>query len=81
MVGVVTDKCVPLDSKEDLHTYASKRSEYIDKMAEIGVDDAIIYIITGMGGEDFYEQEKDFISNNQLGITLNDFGDELREEI
>lgn len=81
LIGVLNDKNVKLSSKDDLLTYPEKRSEYIDELMGSDIKDAIAYVLTGKSWNELYKLSKLFFNESSLGNTLNDFGEELHDEI
>lgn len=81
LITVLNDENVEVTSKEDLQNYATKRSEYIENLAEIDIDFAIIYTLTGMSWDEYRKKEHSYISDEQLSITSNDFSEELHDRI
>ncbi|MBQ9796044.1 MAG: hypothetical protein IJW36_03725 [Clostridia bacterium] len=81
LVSVLGDKNIEISSKEELLNYPVKRSEYIDELMNTKVEDAIAYILTGKKWGEFSELSNLFHGESSLENALNDFGDELQDEI
>ncbi len=81
LISALSDKNIDVEDKQDLQNYTAKRSEYIDKLAETNLNAAIIYMFTGLELEDYLQKDSIFFRDDQLSITLDDFSQELQEEI
>lgn len=81
LTTVLNDKYIPIESKEELQEYPQKRTEYIDKLSQEDLDSAIIYTITGLQKEEYFEKEGLYFKDIQLDQTMTDFSEELQEEI
>jgi len=80
-ISALNNKDISLSNKEDLKDYPNKRSEYIEQMASRDLTSAITYILTGMDCSDYFNKRDWLLSDEQLSIGLNDFSEELQEEI
>ena len=81
LISVLSSKNIDISNKEELQTYATKRKEYIDNLAKEDINSALIYLLTGLSQEEYYENLRLYFNDDQLKISLEDFSEELGEKI
>ena len=64
-----------VNSKSELSKFPERRKEKIEELIASDSQDALIYLLTGMSKEEYYDKLKFYIGNKQIDAILEEFGE------